>query len=593
MEEQPRFFSVKVVPYPDEALSSYILRAASNNGVDTVWFMNSHRSSNSDNIKLSDLARLDFVPYNILDLAPLEEKLSLRPDTMVNYTFLNIIKKLCDSSKPEDSRVMKGLIRRELVFCPECLKERTYYKLKWRLEGFDFCLKHSNRLLRECATCKKKIKYTDINKIGYCPYCFKKIAKQVSESIYDCSSHLEEQRVKEEIINELLMPYSQRIESRELSLKILYLSDYLPQQPINQEKLMVNTNYMLQYARDSMASKRSLHLSVLANILYSAKITYKDLLCLKVPEDFVAEIYNKKSKPQSEDFACQAPWCINYSKTGLLNKTGTRSKKQEVSKFTMYMYCPRCGCAYALSNGSLFERSNFIKGYESLKDVYKTDFTWRQVSHYTGLSLAKNRRIIAYFKGQGLLTESKYNYNDQLLMRITQSLNDGVKLTEIQSWSSWDSGEQFLIYRYHPLVMTAAYNQPIKQPARIDNDELMQKVMLVCEQLVSAKQKITNEAVSKAVGVSSNTISNRGLQVYINKMKHEQKMQMHQDKIKTFKRKIDDFFDKVIDPSISIEELYLRLKLSQNYLCNYAPEINNYIRIKRNESLSKTATYSL
>ncbi|GJM72658.1 hypothetical protein HMSSN036_48740 [Paenibacillus macerans] len=467
------------------------------------------------------------------------------------------------------------------------MHEKKYYKLKWRLQGIDICLKHNNWLLQKCAYCKEKIKYADIDRVGYCPYCFNNLQDQVAD-IFDGSSNLhDEQRFKEGIINELLVDSNPGVESRELGLKVLYLIKKQSQHKASLEKAMVNINHLLQYARGTMSTKRSLHLSILINILYTAKLTYKELLILEVPEAFSAEICNRKNKSRSEDYVCQALWCPSYLKIGSLVKTGTRSKYKGENRISLYMYCQFCGCEYAISKGVLFERSNFIKGYYSLKNDYTSALTWSQISRFTGFSLEKNRRILAYFRGRGLLTGVKYDYNEQLVMQMIESLKIGINLTTVQGWSCWESREQYLIYRYHPQVMTAIFKQPFSQPARLDRHSIEQKLVLVCNEFIATNQKITNKAISKAVCVSSNTLNKWGLQEYINNMKYKQKMQIYDGKIISLKRKIDDFFNEMRDSSITIADIYRQLNLSQTYLHNFAPEINNYIRDKKNNCLSQ------
>lgn len=72
---------------------------------------------------------------------------------------------------------VRGLIRKKLVWCPECLKEfmekdSLYYPLIWCMTTYNVCTKHKIYLNEECPTCNKFIPFLHRkSRVGICPYC--------------------------------------------------------------------------------------------------------------------------------------------------------------------------------------------------------------------------------------------------------------------------------------------------------------------------------------------------------------------------------------------------------------------------------------
>lgn len=71
----------------------------------------------------------------------------------------------------------RGLIRKSLAWCPECLnelieKDSLYYPLIWCMTAYNVCTNHKKYLNEECLTCNKLIPFLHRkSRVGICPYC--------------------------------------------------------------------------------------------------------------------------------------------------------------------------------------------------------------------------------------------------------------------------------------------------------------------------------------------------------------------------------------------------------------------------------------
>lgn len=113
----------------------------------------------------------------------------------------------------------RGLIRKNLAWCPECLKEfmekdSLYYPLIWCMTAYSVCTNHKIYLNEECPTCNKLIPFLHRkSRIGICPYCQSKLFKPLNTLQFIdhkdyCISQSVENFFKEENKENRFMPYS-------------------------------------------------------------------------------------------------------------------------------------------------------------------------------------------------------------------------------------------------------------------------------------------------------------------------------------------------------------------------------------------------
>ncbi|MGH1253462.1 TniQ family protein [Bacillus pacificus] len=81
---------------------------------------------------------------------------------------------------------VRGLIRKSLAWCPECLnelmeKDSLYYPLIWCMTAYNVCTNHKIYLEEECPTCNKLIPFLHRKaRIGICPYCQSQLFKPLN-----------------------------------------------------------------------------------------------------------------------------------------------------------------------------------------------------------------------------------------------------------------------------------------------------------------------------------------------------------------------------------------------------------------------------
>ncbi|PDZ66508.1 TniQ family protein [Bacillus thuringiensis] len=80
----------------------------------------------------------------------------------------------------------RGLIRKSLAWCPECLnelmkKDSLYYPLIWCMTAYNVCTNHKIYLNEECPTCNKLIPFLHRkSRVGICPYCQSQLFKPLN-----------------------------------------------------------------------------------------------------------------------------------------------------------------------------------------------------------------------------------------------------------------------------------------------------------------------------------------------------------------------------------------------------------------------------
>lgn len=575
--------TVKVIPYEGEALSSFMIRAAHGNGARVEWFMKHYRRSASTFIHLSDISKLDYVPENILNLNLIEKHLSLAKGVLRQMSFINILTQFSGGSKPEDSRVMRGLIRKTLAYCPQCLEERATYPLLWRFQGMDYCQKHRTALMQSCMKCKKQLMYSSIYLVGFCPYCKSRLASQVAEEKIIQEPCINESFGKYKIMEQLLQFNSVIMSSQSLARKIIYVASLNAKvaELLVGDLLGISYENLLQHARGTMSTKRSIHLNVILNFLYHTEISINELSNLEVPVDYKERMSHRNVEPDINLYSCSALWCSSYARTGSLRSTKSGFKYNQNRVLDFYVFCYECGCEYAISEGKLRERSDFIRGYSALADQPIQDLTWREIATYTGFSLAKNKRIRAYFTVRGIGSGCSYIYEQERIDAFLKGIQDGIKIAKIKEWDCWETEEHYFCYRYHIHVMRAILEKVKARHPRKNKIETERLLMSVCEELLDKNQKITNPVLLKAVGVSMQTLAKWGLKEYIDAVKQHQKKLLYEHKIRALKAEIDTFFEDRWHTHMKMNEVYQLLGYSQSQLCGYAPEINTYIRQKR------------
>jgi len=185
------FFPIKLKPFKDEILSSWLIRLSIVNGIEPVSFANAifneHRFWSKDiDRKISDKNK-----------RLLSKALSLDIKDIENMTLEPLIKSIVSDFKTDDRKMWLFVIplgqrggnrANGLHFCPQCLATKNYYlKKQWKLAWNVGCPIHNIKLISECEKCGKVFSPHLITyfspKIYICPNCGFDLRKSKNKNI--------------------------------------------------------------------------------------------------------------------------------------------------------------------------------------------------------------------------------------------------------------------------------------------------------------------------------------------------------------------------------------------------------------------------
>lgn len=170
---------IELKPYPDEILSSWLIRNSIANGSDPnswvsgIWFnyrawtRDIDRYLPKDKIyKLSKITSLSEDQIRDMTLEPIIEKITHDHSLNAKRAWIHVI--------PTGNRGTTKI--NGMHFCKECLKDKNLYiKKEWRLAWNVACIKHRELLLNKCQKCNRtfsphKVDYIN-NQIYKCTNC--------------------------------------------------------------------------------------------------------------------------------------------------------------------------------------------------------------------------------------------------------------------------------------------------------------------------------------------------------------------------------------------------------------------------------------
>lgn len=338
---------------------------------------------------------------------------------------------------------------------------------------------------------------------------------------------------------------------------------------------------LLQYARDSLAQKRTLHLSFLLSVLFVHNVRMNEFLNLKVPQSFVNSLHKERTR-RNEQLSCQAPWCSGYCLPGTLVKTGTTLKRCTSGEiYRYYMACMECGCEYAVDeHGDLRERTYFIDGYRVLSQVHLPITSMKSVARQNNMTEDKLQRCIAYFATRRSLDmpDRLLTINPNLLEKYVDAIRSGQTIKNIQTWPDWSSYNEFLLYRYHSEVIKELIVQKRPRPSkRADRSQNWVVIKKAVNSLLDADRDITIATVCEIVGVCPETIRNWGCNEFIADMKSKQRGIRLAQRNHNLYQKVEDYLAQKLEQHVKAGEVYQELGILRNVLWRNTPEITAYI----------------
>lgn len=581
------FLTIRVRPYEDELLSSLLIRLANANGIDVLKFCSSFNISNSHYLQKNDIDLIDFYPLSILDIGKIAEINNLDNTTLLNKTFLKVIKKFTDDNFSR-VRSFTDLIRKKLYYCPDCLKENIYYRILWKVEGVNGCLKHNKSLIERCHNCNKDILYKEVCLMGLCPHC--------NFTLKNCKSTFDK-KVHVEINTHLIKSWeflwgdkAQSIHTNQIPPNLLYL---LNEFKLDLDRALVTRNLnkyaslsiLLQHVRGTNGCRKNLHLSIVLNILKEQNYSLEQLCNLKVPNTFITGLQTKK---KIDNVSCMAPWCSSFGKFGSLVKTGTsKKKKNDGTELKYYLLCTKCGCEYAFNlDDLLVERTYFIHAYNELMliAVNTSNNSLKKLAATLKMSIDKTKRCICYFISRNQFNDccfsKEFIMDINKLKNILNGIREGIGLKEIRNWDIWESYDEFLIYRYHIDVINELREDCSNKKDYIPSNSQFLLVKNTVEKMFDINEDITIKSVSFKLKVSSETIRNWGGNKYIAEVKKKQRELRLQQLREEIKNKVELYINESCSENVSSRELYEYLQIKRTVLWRRDKELTRFIADK-------------
>ncbi|MFX3636700.1 MAG: TniQ family protein [Candidatus Pristimantibacillus sp.] len=590
-----KLFRVRVKPYPGELLSSYLYRLASLNGTKMLQFWNSIKDNHTAHYaQWNDINLIDSTPVNTINIQKLGEYIKVSEEVLLDCTLYNVQKLFCGSKAIEQSRLLSGIIRGKLHYCPKCFSEKKYNRLLWKIDHINGCIKHGDKLLQKCCFCNEEIKYKDISVIGECPHCENNLSDSRHSQRID-EENLENESWYSATWDYLIGNHRMTIQPYEVALRILFIlnnsKEHVDLKVI--ENNMKNSGALptlLQHARQSLAQDRTLHISFLLSTLKNNEIEIKEFLELELPAIFREAIYSKRISLKDKLF-CLAPWCSSYKKSGSLKKTGTSLKRRasgNVLKY--YLVCNTCGCEYAINEeDQLEERMYFIEAFNKLKEQVFVEPSLKELVLKTGLTADKVRRSLAYFRSRNTFQDIDYQsgivIKEDFLSEFIKAIDKGETIKAINNWNCWEDHNEYLTYRYHIRVIQALNKKDMKV-IEIKPDKKHEIINLL-ECMYEQDEEISLKTVCEKLGVCDETIRYWGCNKVISEMKEKQKERRILEKKTLIYSKVDDFFLNNINTKLSAAEIYRHIEFQRNVLWRIAPEITAYIESKRKDHNQK------
>ncbi|GAB6992133.1 hypothetical protein JCM16418A_41840 [Paenibacillus pini] len=587
-------FSVRIKPMSDESLISFMTRFATENGTKMLSIWHDISRNKLINPQKADAHLLERTPEAFIILEDFAEETEVSKGQLIAMTYYHVLEKFCYPSEIPCSRILRGMMRDNLHFCPLCIEEKAYIRRQWKIDGVSCCVKHQISLSQGCSQCGNVIKIMDIDNIEICPYCYFKL-KDTPPFIEKLDvEELEKHQLVETIWSQLQYCSGNYRSPSEVATMLLYL--------LNEEHSIFNRNivqrnasvlkihlpYLLQLARNALLRKRALHIRTLLNVMVFCNIDYEYFEKLEVPEIFRDSLRTLKHDI-FENIRCIAPWCTYFQRSGSLVKTGTVAKRHsDGSLLRKYVACTACGSRFAFNaKGNMVELEGFLKGYYDLQHMIKENGSMTLLGLRRPVDFNRDRwwGIIAYFCTRPVFGEAE-KLDEDLLLAFVQSVEKNGNMNNIHKWKCWDSYRHFLLYRYHSEVMNAQVYSQRKLPMRHSLETCEEMMKALCQEMLENDQDISIERISLLLKVTSNTIRTWGFHHYIKERKNEQGRKRLEARKKLLIDRVDEFFVQNENHRVLSKDIYSYIGIRQSYLNSIAPELNQYISEKRLQYLS-------
>ena len=154
---------IQPIPYPDESAGSFLIRAAEANGFSSVYslcYMQAYCNAKTLSPRITQQKKF----HQLIAMLGLD-------NTYSKLAFKTAYPTLGSPRIYLGIQIPEFLFRKDAqTFCPECLKEKLYWRRHWLLRPYTVCTEHHTLLHKCCPNCQK-ILGIGRNQIHICNHC--------------------------------------------------------------------------------------------------------------------------------------------------------------------------------------------------------------------------------------------------------------------------------------------------------------------------------------------------------------------------------------------------------------------------------------
>lgn len=326
------FLTVKPKPKPNESLSSFIVRVATENGIS----MHTIRSY----IAAKQFHQVDIV-YEHIDLEKLSSELEIKVSELNNYTFAPLLNYFNQNGVVDLPQYRMSLGKEISInkrrYCSSCLASDGIYKLLWQVSSISCCDEHHTILQHTCNSCGKSLPYVfETMALHLCVHCGEslKIDQYISERN---EFVLGEQQRTYDNWNYLLKEYAGQnkpnLTSVQIACLILYLSSEHSYKTTFQPRKVryfafAKIQSLAAYVRDNhyVVAKKP-NLQDIFTLSRNEEMSVEELFKITVPDTFINSFFYTKNEPQIG--VCLAPWCKFYNTVDGMRETNLTNENKK------------------------------------------------------------------------------------------------------------------------------------------------------------------------------------------------------------------------------------------------------------------------
>lgn len=298
------YLPVKLKPKQGESLFSYLMRLSDINKLPFLTLLNLFRKSENYYLQRSNVDLLCYFPDRFLDISALAQATNASVEKIKGCSFHRLIEQFSVQDDLGRTRLLSGYLRKTLHYCPDCVKEDPFYHLSWKMENVELCLNHHCFLSKHCLHCHRDIRYKNVVSIQHCPHCANPLASRKGLEAPIPPTELERGKWIQEQWRYLMREEGKSILTiQEISIRLLYLLNGERSDQLWRESIQLTLDAplklqkLLQHARGTIPTTRTLHLSFLFSILFRMNQSFQYLFQLEVPTSFLQLLHEKEPQP--------------------------------------------------------------------------------------------------------------------------------------------------------------------------------------------------------------------------------------------------------------------------------------------------------